>query len=100
MSHRTIKTAALCFTTALLAGSAHAKPLSAPRLDVQAEQSRVDIAYRGYASRSVTNQGQAPWAYGHDANGRPYAHQDDEIQALQYMFPQTYGWPRGTRNQF
>jgi hypothetical protein len=100
MSHRTIKTAALCFTTALLAGSAQATTLSAPRLDVQAEQSRVDVAYRGYASRSVTNQGKITWTKGYDANGRPYAHQDDEIQALQYMFPQTYGWPRGTRDQF
>jgi hypothetical protein len=100
MSRRTIKTAALCFTTALLAGAAHATPLSAPRPFVQAEQSRVEIAYRGYPSRSFTNQGQASRAYGYDANSRPYAHQDDEMQALQYMFPQTYGWPRGTRNQF
>jgi hypothetical protein len=82
MSHRTIKTAALGLALALAAGAGVAQ-----------------AAHYGptYRDGARTYQGRQQ---GYDAVGRPYGHQDDEINALQYMFPQTYGWPRGTENQF
>ena len=80
MSHHTIKTAVLALALALAAGAAQA--------------AHYGPSYRG-DDRAYQDRQQ-----GYDAVGRPYGHQNDEIQALQYMFPQTYGWPRGTENQF
>jgi hypothetical protein len=82
MSHHTIKTAALGLALALAAGAG------------AAQAAHYGPSYRA-DDRAYQDRQQ-----GYDAAGRPYGHQDDEIHALQYMFPQTYGWPRGTDNQF
>jgi hypothetical protein len=95
MSH-TLKLAALGFAFALAAGlgAAQAAPHGGNGLIVKAAQYDDDADY----GRNYGYQYQRRYDY--DNNGRPYGHHDDEINALQYMFPQTYGWPRGTENQF
>ena len=97
MSHRTLMTA--CFTFALLAGlgAAHAMPLP----PLHGSTAAVKVAEYGVrANRAYGYRDQAPRSYGYDARNHSYGQQDDEINALQYVYPQTYGWPRGTDNQF
>jgi hypothetical protein len=99
MFHRNLKTATTCFTFALLAGlgSANAMPLTT--LD-GATALTVKVAQYGTAANRAYGDPVQRRAYGYDARGRSYGAQDDEIHALQYVYPQTYGWPRGTENQF
>jgi hypothetical protein len=99
MFHRNLKTATTCFTFALLAGlsSVNAMPLTTLNGSTALT---VKVAQYGTATNRAYGDPVQRRAYGYDARGRSYGAQDDEMQALQYVYPQTYGWPRGTENQF
>jgi hypothetical protein len=99
MFHRTFKTAAACLTVVLLAGFGPANAMS-PAAPSGAPSVILDVAQYGNYNRTYGYQGRSPQAYGYDARGEYYGRGNDEIDALQYVYPQTYGWPRGTENQF